>query len=96
MTPRDEVIAMARKVGYPIHHPEWQKAAEEFAALVEAKTKEAEAKDAARYRHIQGMARVMSPKIDGNHTWHMGLRDIRGPSLDEAIDSAIITSKGAS
>jgi len=34
---QDEIIAMARQVGYPIQHPEWQKATEEFAALVEEK-----------------------------------------------------------
>ena len=28
------VIDMARQVGYPIQHEEWQKATEEFAALV--------------------------------------------------------------
>jgi hypothetical protein len=28
---------MARQVGYPIRHSEWQKATEEFAALVEEK-----------------------------------------------------------
>lgn len=33
----DEIIDMARQVGYPIQHPEWQKATEEFAALVEEK-----------------------------------------------------------
>jgi hypothetical protein len=34
MTP-DEIIAFAKQVGFPIRHPDWQKAAEEFAALVE-------------------------------------------------------------
>ena len=38
---QDEIIAMARQVGYPIQHPEWQKATEEFAALVAAKEREA-------------------------------------------------------
>ena len=37
----DEIIEMARQVGYPIQHPEWQKATEEFAALVAAKEREA-------------------------------------------------------
>jgi hypothetical protein len=32
---QDEIIEMAREVGFPIRHPEWQKAVEEFAALVE-------------------------------------------------------------
>jgi hypothetical protein len=30
------IIKLAKRVGYPIQHPEWQKATEEFAALVEA------------------------------------------------------------
>ncbi len=34
---QNEIIEMARQVGYPIQHPEWQKATEEFAALVEEK-----------------------------------------------------------
>jgi hypothetical protein len=34
MTP-DEVAAIAKRVGFPIQHPEWRKAVEEFAALVE-------------------------------------------------------------
>ena len=34
---QDEIIALAKRVGFPIHHPEWQKAVEEFAALVEEK-----------------------------------------------------------
>jgi hypothetical protein len=36
MTP-DEVAAIAKRVGFPIQHPEWRKAVEEFAALVEEK-----------------------------------------------------------
>ena len=32
---QDEIIALAKRVGFPIHHPEWRKAVEEFAALVE-------------------------------------------------------------
>jgi hypothetical protein len=32
---QDEVAAIAKRVGFPIHHPEWRKAVEEFAALVE-------------------------------------------------------------
>ena len=34
---QDEIYEMARQVGFPIRHPEWQKAVEEFAALVEEK-----------------------------------------------------------
>jgi hypothetical protein len=37
---QDEVAAIAKRVGFPIQHPEWQKAAEEFAALVEEKATE--------------------------------------------------------
>jgi hypothetical protein len=42
---QDEIIALAKRVGFPIHHPEWRKAVEEFAALVEeqATAKEREA-----------------------------------------------------
>jgi hypothetical protein len=32
---QDEIIAIAKRVGFPIHHPEWRKAVEEFAALLE-------------------------------------------------------------
>ena len=39
MTP-DEVAAIAKRVGFPIQHPEWRKAVEEFAALVEEKATE--------------------------------------------------------
>jgi len=34
---QDEVAAIAKRVGFPIHHSEWRKAAQEFAALVEEK-----------------------------------------------------------
>ena len=34
---QDEIIALAKRVGFPIRHPDWQKAAQEFAALVEEK-----------------------------------------------------------
>ncbi len=37
---QEEIIEMARQVGYPIQHSEWQKATEEFAALVAAKERE--------------------------------------------------------
>jgi hypothetical protein len=30
------IIELAKQVGYPLQHPEWQKATEEFAALIEA------------------------------------------------------------
>lgn len=35
-----DIISLARQVGYPIQHPEWQKATEEFSALVAAATRE--------------------------------------------------------
>jgi len=38
------IIELAKQVGYPIQHPEWQKATEEFAALVAAQEREACAK----------------------------------------------------
>jgi len=38
------IIKLAKRVGYPIQHPEWQKATEEFAALVAAHEREACAK----------------------------------------------------
>jgi hypothetical protein len=34
---QDEIIALAKRVGFPIQHPEWRKAVEEFAALLEEK-----------------------------------------------------------
>jgi hypothetical protein len=34
------IIELAKRVGYPIQHPEWQKATEEFAALVAAHERE--------------------------------------------------------
>lgn len=48
-----------------------------------------DAADAARYRYIKGMARAMSANIDGNHSWTMMLRNIRGATLDAAIDVAM-------
>ena len=41
---QDEVIELAKRVGFPIQHPEWRKATEEFAALVAEKEREANAK----------------------------------------------------
>ena len=37
---QDEIIKMAKQVGFPIQHIEWQKATKEFAALVAAKVTE--------------------------------------------------------
>lgn len=45
---QNEIIEMARQVGYPIQHPEWQKATEEFAALVEEKVAAKEREECAK------------------------------------------------
>jgi hypothetical protein len=83
---QEDIIRMAREAGLIIDaNQSGFDSVETFAALVAA----AAQKDAARYQHIKGMARAMSLDISGNHYWHMGLRDIRGPNLDEAIDRAI-------
>jgi len=85
---QEDIIRMAREVGMAGMLTDVVTTFDElarFAALVAA----AAQKDAARYQHIKGMARAMSLDMDGNHYWHMGLRDIRGPNLDEAIDRAI-------
>ena len=50
MTP-DEIIALAKRVGFPIHHPEWRKAVEEFAALVEDQTTAIEREACAELRN---------------------------------------------
>jgi hypothetical protein len=85
---KEDIIRMAREADIDWHrhwNDDESNRLERFAALVAA----AAQKDAARYQHIKGMARAMSLDISGNHYWHMGLRDIRGPNLDEAIDRAI-------
>jgi hypothetical protein len=85
---KEDIIRMAREAGMAGMLTDVVTTFDElerFAALVAA----AAQKDAARYQHIKGMARAMSLDMDGNHYWHMGLRDIRGPNLDEAIDRAI-------
>ena len=48
MTP-DEIIVLAKQVGFPIRHPDWQKAVEEFAALVEEKATAIEREACAEY-----------------------------------------------
>lgn len=63
---RDDVICWARQVGYPIHHPEWQKATEEFAALVVAAEREA---CEALYDHEDVQAPV------GNSAWGEAYQD---------------------
>jgi hypothetical protein len=42
------IIELAKQVGYPIQHPEWQKATEEFAALVEAAARADEREECAK------------------------------------------------
>jgi hypothetical protein len=42
------IIELAKQVGYPIQHPEWQKATEEFAALVEATARADEREECAK------------------------------------------------
>ena len=39
-----DTIDISKQVGFPIHHPEWRKAVEEFADLVRADEREACAK----------------------------------------------------
>ena len=93
---QEGIIRMAREAGFETEYRkgkihgfdrdgDYTDELKAFAALVAA----AAQKDAARYLHIKGMARAMSLDMGGNHYWHMGLRDIRGPNLDEAIDRAI-------
>jgi len=48
---QDEIIALAKRVGFPIQHPEWRKAVEEFAALVK---EQAIAKERESYFHTIG------------------------------------------
>ena len=55
------IIKLAKQVGYPIQHPEWQKATEEFAALVEA---------AARADEREACAKVCESYLSENpHSW---------------------------
>jgi len=42
------ITELAKQVGYPIQHPEWQKATEEFAALVEAAARADEREECAK------------------------------------------------
>jgi hypothetical protein len=58
---QDEIIEMAKQVGYPIQHSEWQKATEEFAALVAAKEREACAK-MCETKHFSSPVRAFGAK----------------------------------
>jgi hypothetical protein len=53
------IIELAKRVGYPIQHPEWQKATEEFAALVAA---------AARADEREACAKVCEQQLS-THGW---------------------------
>ena len=46
------IIELAKQVGYPLQHPEWQKATEEFAALIEAAARADEREACARKASI--------------------------------------------
>jgi hypothetical protein len=90
---QEDIIRMAQAC-WPSDRRMWSVDAdlprlERFAALVEEALAQPAQKDAARYQHIKGMARAMSLDMGGNHYWHIGLREIRGPNLDEAIDRSI-------
>jgi len=64
MTPAD-IIRMAQQVGYPIQHPEWRRAAEEFAAIVEAAAAAAEREKVARFIIEQCFSTGRSDSIEG-------------------------------
>ncbi len=59
----------------------------------DALTKERDAlmSDGARYRFLKSCTRVAGLDIDGRHSWTCQIMrsDIKGPTLDEAIDAAI-------
>ena len=88
MTEQEDIIRMAREAGMAGMLTDVVTTFDELARFAELVAAAAQ-KDAARYQHIKGMARAMSLDMGGNHYWHMGLRDICGPNLDEAIDRAI-------
>jgi len=48
------IIELAKRVGYPIQHPEWQKATEEFAALVAAAARADEREECAKWYEDKG------------------------------------------
>ena len=64
---QDEIIALAKRVGFPIHHPEWRKAVEEFAALLEeqatAKEREACVKEIEIWEDLCPDAQFLANKI---------------------------------
>jgi hypothetical protein len=70
MTP-DEVAAIAKRVGFPIHHPEWQKAVEEFAALLEEQATALEREACAK------VCDRMAPIYE----------DLGGPALESAAEA---------
>jgi len=55
------IFELAKQVGYPLQHPEWQKATEEFAALIEA---------AARADEREACAKVCESYLSNSpHSW---------------------------
>jgi hypothetical protein len=58
---QDEIIEMAKRVGFPIQHPEWRKATEEFAALVE---EQAIAKEREAFAKIQHESLLQAMRIE--------------------------------
>lgn len=52
--------------------------------------------DAERYRFMKSCSRVISPNIDGKHSWTCNITGfgVLGPNLDEAIDNAIKANHG--
>jgi hypothetical protein len=55
------------------------------------KERDALAADAARYQFMKSCTRVAGLDIDGQHSWTCQIMrsDIKGATLDEAIDAAI-------
>lgn len=53
-------------------------------------------KNEERWNHVvEHMARMHSPKMDGQHSWSMiGYHKLRGSTFTEAIDTAISTAEG--
>jgi len=48
---------------------------------------------AVRWKKVKQFSRPMSLNIDGMHFWQIQLRDIRGATIDEAVDAAIAKEK---
>lgn len=50
--------------------------------------------DAERYKFIKSRSRASSANIDGMHSWYCDTSNIRGATLDQAIDDAIKADHG--